>query len=334
MPETSTNPGVLVPDPKTVVLGLCARSWINWMFMGTLIVQIYHYQNNFSEDRRLIRALVYLVVVLDIAQTIIMSHFPWYIAVVNWDKPDSLLGPDWSGVLLVAFAGLVSGIVQLFYCWRIWVLSGNKWMRRLALIIAFFEFHISQEEILKYHPQFTFWLSGSFVADTLITGSMIYVVSTDDATVAVRPNPLQLRSARAQSPNSHMDGIMKRLINSSIQTGLLTMIGAGVDLALFVTITTANFHYVPAFVLGKLYSNSLLATLNARRGGSHMAVTDSALLSRESYSMRLQVSRVTERISDGEMLGGTTWTSGKVDLANNTTDVEQGTTDIKVSRAI
>lgn len=37
-----------------------------------------------------------------------------------------------------------------------------------------------------------------------------------------------------------------------------------IDVALFLAFPSANFHVAPALVLGKLYSNSLVATLNSR----------------------------------------------------------------------
>jgi len=42
-----------------------------------------------------------------------------------------------------------------------------------------------------------------------------------------------------------MGGVVNRLINNAIQTGSITVICAGIDLALFVGFTSNNYHYVP-----------------------------------------------------------------------------------------
>ncbi|KAF4618705.1 hypothetical protein D9613_009878 [Agrocybe pediades] len=315
MSLNATDPslGILLPDPKTMAIGITSipspirdtviGSWLNWMLMGTLIVQTYFYQTHFSNDRSLIRGLVYSVVALDVAQTVVGSHAVWRHTVAKWNEPSSLFEFTWSIAVLVTFAGFISVIVQLFYCWRIWILAANNlWMRGMALVIVLislsqaavgivssivFQLHASQEQLLKYHPQFTYTISGGFLADTLITGSMIYI----------------LRNARnSQGTFNHMGGTLDRLINNALQTGFVTMTCAAVDLALFVTVTTANYHYTPTFILGKLYSNSLLATLNARsRVGKNTAAEDSLYLP-NAGSMSLQVARAVESSTDEDTL--------------------------------
>ncbi|KAF9561010.1 hypothetical protein CPC08DRAFT_457920 [Agrocybe pediades] len=109
--------------------------------------------------------------------------------------------------------------------------------------------------------------------------------------------------------------MVNKLISNSIQTGLITAACAGVDLALFVSFTSRNYHYVPAYILGKLYTNSLLATLNSRRAVMQISSLGPSLTSgQESFGMRLQVTRVTERRTDSESVIGASWSAGKVDF--------------------
>ncbi|KAF8507612.1 hypothetical protein JB92DRAFT_2959207 [Gautieria morchelliformis] len=61
------------------------------------------------------------------------------------------------------------------------------------------------------------------------------------------------------------DALVTRLINISVQSGTLTAVCAGVDLILFLTFRANNLHDLAFFMLSKLYSNTLLANLNARR---------------------------------------------------------------------
>lgn len=56
---------------------------------------------------------------------------------------------------------------------------------------------------------------------------------------------------------------MTKLIVLTVQTGFITAAAAGVQLTLFL-LNPTNFSDIPAFILGKMYSNVLLATLNAR----------------------------------------------------------------------
>ncbi|KAK7035346.1 hypothetical protein VNI00_011877 [Paramarasmius palmivorus] len=110
----------------------------------------------------------------------------------------------------------------------------------------------TQQTLLRLHPAFSLWLAGSFVADVLITGSMFWILHT----------------AKAKSSFARSDALINRLISNTVQTGALTVVVATVDLALFVRFTDATYHFVPAYILGKLYTNSFMATLNARKSTS------------------------------------------------------------------
>ncbi|KAF4615926.1 hypothetical protein D9613_011349 [Agrocybe pediades] len=233
------------------------------MLMGTLVVQFYRYQCNFPKDKPAVKVLVYTVVTLDIIQTVVTSHLTWFFAIANWHDPTVLFRTTWSANMLPLFAGLISGIVQIFYAWRIFKLSKARWMTCLAGLISLIatsqataaivasimiQFNPTQERLLQLHPVFSYWLAGSFTVDILITAAMLQI----------------LFNARAISALSRTGNLVNTLISNAIQTGAITVVCAGVDLALFVAYTSSNFHFVPAYILGKLYSNSLLATLNTR----------------------------------------------------------------------
>nr|GAT51581.1 predicted protein [Mycena chlorophos] len=61
--------------------------------------------------------------------------------------------------------------------------------------------------------------------------------------------------------------LITKLIFHAIETGAVTTIAAGVELGLFLTHGENLMHEAPAFLLGKLYSNVVLATLNGRSSG-------------------------------------------------------------------
>ncbi|KAJ7247794.1 hypothetical protein C8J57DRAFT_1673612 [Mycena rebaudengoi] len=59
--------------------------------------------------------------------------------------------------------------------------------------------------------------------------------------------------------------MLTKLINRVIQSGAATVVCAAIDLGFFIGQPTTNTHFVPAYMLGKLYTNSLMLTLNLRR---------------------------------------------------------------------
>ncbi|KAI3612644.1 hypothetical protein WG66_014665 [Moniliophthora roreri] len=253
----------------------------------------YHYYTTFRGDKRFLRTLVYGLFFLDFAQTLMCTQFAWHYAVDIWNEPQELNGiiPWTAGVIPIVggFGGsllhvrnrldsndqLVSMCVQFFYAWRIWTLGKNTIMKGLACLICFVSFaqgmsavvagfigspNTTQQTLLRLHPAFSLWLAGSFVADVLITMSMFWI----------------LHNAKTNSSFARSEALINRLISNTIQTGALTVVVATVDLALFVRLTDATYHFVPAYILGKLYTNSFMAMLNARTSTSAGSVASSS----------------------------------------------------------
>ncbi|TDL16352.1 hypothetical protein BD410DRAFT_640746 [Rickenella mellea] len=65
-------------------------------------------------------------------------------------------------------------------------------------------------------------------------------------------------------PRSRMDNIVNGLMLYSICTGLVTSTVAVADLVLFFAMKTTSVPVGVSFLIGKLYSNSVLANLNFR----------------------------------------------------------------------
>ncbi|KAJ8081138.1 hypothetical protein PM082_017981 [Marasmius tenuissimus] len=60
------------------------------------------------------------------------------------------------------------------------------------------------------------------------------------------------------------DAILVKLTRLIVETGLLTTTVAVVDVILFSVFKHDNYHLVPARILSKLYSNSMMVLLNSR----------------------------------------------------------------------
>ncbi|KAJ7143682.1 hypothetical protein C8R44DRAFT_758653 [Mycena epipterygia] len=226
---------------------------LNWMLMGTLLSQMFTYYQKFARDRISIMILVYTVFCLDIAQTIMLTNHGWWFIITIWGKPEDFDLVPWSAAMIVFMCGLISGIVQLFYAWRIWVLARSKIMVAIAILIVLvslknifvnFSFLLRnpiQQTVLRLHPGFTVWLAGSLATDVLITSCMTYALYT----------------AKTKTAWAASETLLGRMIKITVQTGLATVVTACIDLFLFIHFTTNDFHLVP-------YSNSLLLSLNQR----------------------------------------------------------------------
>ncbi|KAK0201050.1 hypothetical protein DFS33DRAFT_1099023 [Desarmillaria ectypa] len=217
-------PGVNIP----LLTGplVLAYMW-GYGLYGVLLVQLYIYHITFRKDKIGFKIFVWSLFLLETVFTIFTTIAAWHTFGTGWGDPDALTKIDVSWEPLPALNGFIAAMVQSFYVYRIWTLTKNAW---LALVIE------------------AAWLSGSAVCDLLITASIV--------TILYRSKP--------KAVFSHTTNTVTRLIRYTVETGLLTSVVALCELILWLTNRQYNFHFIGFLILGKLYSNTLLATLNSR----------------------------------------------------------------------
>ncbi|KAF9018671.1 hypothetical protein BDZ89DRAFT_1209893, partial [Hymenopellis radicata] len=155
--------------------------------------------------------------------------------------------------------GLIECIVQLFYSYRVSVLSGSKVVGCAIASIAVSSFvaaildgvlqlkhglysHTARE--LSLAP--CVWLAGSALCDVIIAAMQTYYV------------PCQNGCAFKATRNR-----IARLVRLTIETGILTATAATLVLV-FLAVNEETYNTGPAFYLSKLYTNALLMIFNSR----------------------------------------------------------------------
>ncbi|KAJ7656509.1 hypothetical protein DFH06DRAFT_1199773 [Mycena polygramma] len=284
---------IIAIDPSTVIGPMFFGNMINWMLMGVLAMQTYNYWRKFPDDRVVIKAFVFTVFSLDAAQTALGTHLAWWWSVKTWGNPASFQTAPWSSTTIVFFCVFISGPVQMFYAYRIWALRKSIFTRVLTILIVVLATmqcvagltasclvlkNLTQENLLRLHPVFVCWLAGSLTTDILIAGTMTWLLYIS-------------------KPETNINGtidVINRLIINTVQTGAITVVAATIQMALFIRFIDANYYFSAGYILGKLYSNSFIATLNARKSRMPQVANFSSGQS-DSIPMRIQVSKRVER---------------------------------------
>ncbi|KAJ7173916.1 hypothetical protein C8R43DRAFT_1102489 [Mycena crocata] len=236
----------------------------NWALLGTLTLQVYKFHICFPHEKMAIKALVYSLFLLEVVQTGITSHFAYSILVTGWGDPGVFVKLPWSSLATPIFTGITSAVVQIFFARRIYILKGENiiyrvvaavivllaLMQSLAGIISDARFAVTTAvaELQNLMIGVKVWLIGAAICDVVITVTMIVILS----------------QFRQKTPWKRTDSIITRLIYNTVETGAITTIVAIADVCLFIVYPANNLHQTPAFMLGKLYSNVLLVTLNTR----------------------------------------------------------------------
>ncbi|KAJ7139242.1 hypothetical protein C8R44DRAFT_302150 [Mycena epipterygia] len=249
--------------------------FFNYALMGSLTVQVYHYYQSFPKDRTSTKAIVYLLFVLELAQTTIMSYFAYtifgsgYGNLVVFDK--SAL--EWFPVCVLG--SLIAGIVQGFYAHRLYIFSGSRIAGGIVALLALVQVGsgigqgiisklvTNRSNLTKNPICVTIWLASTALCDLVIAGSMTFYLQ--------RRRPMVL--------SHRLDDTLTRLVRYTIETGVITALVAIVQLVVQRAFPTNNFFETPSWTLGKLYSNSLLVLLNARSitlGGRNTSTSETS----------------------------------------------------------
>lgn len=296
-----------IPSGEDVVLltaPFFVASLLNCLFLGTLIVQVYIYSISYPLDIVGLKVIVYGLFVLDILQTIFGTHATWYYLISKWGNPTDLFKFPWSFTGVLITNSITSAAVQNYFSARIWKLKRTWLARSIAVLIMLVALMQSISNItaaaelalvdnndpnLTTSVKISFLIatSGSFVADTLIAGCQIAI----------------LWEAHSKSSFKHTETIISKLVFRTVETAAVTAIVSLVWLILYITKPNTFLAVPSVFMIGKLYSNVLLANLNARSRSPSSASMDSG-----TYPLNLiDVVHITTEVTTDQLESPNDW---------------------------
>ncbi|KAF9063595.1 hypothetical protein BDP27DRAFT_1426761 [Rhodocollybia butyracea] len=261
---------------------------LNWGFMGVLAAQVYFYTTNFPGDSKTIKSLVYGLAFIDVLQTCMMSAdaFHWFVfGFGNMDQLNDTFLNSWDVPFLDS---IISLVVQLFYCWRIYVLRNRSLLFPVIIgVVSLVQCGAGIATAVVAHRlgklslistevvEQTIWLVGSVVADILITIVLSWTL--------LRTRSNELRTS---------DSVLTRIVRLTVETNSLTSSVAVLSLIFFLAIPQHSTLVVPpTAMIGKLYTNCLIAVLNSRQrtrtSGSYNSGTGLATASNHRSTLRL-----------------------------------------------
>ncbi|KAJ7622275.1 hypothetical protein FB45DRAFT_123609 [Roridomyces roridus] len=240
-------------------IGLVVSSMLN----GVTLSQAWSYfgaQKQFK-DPIWLKTLVAVVVTLDFVHQVCTTNWLYIFCVTRYGDVDSLtlLPPSYLGMAYPT--GFVTFAVQSFYVWRVWQLHGN-----LILPAGIFICSCAQEAMQLYSMS----VVGKNPNSAQFTGSLENIVIAVNSTgagvdIMIALAMMYLLGFRGNQ-FKRTNHILTKLVTFAVTTGALTSICAILVLALAITKPDADYFLTFYLLLTRMYSNSLLATLNARKG--------------------------------------------------------------------
>ncbi|KAF8607047.1 hypothetical protein BDV93DRAFT_332876 [Ceratobasidium sp. AG-I] len=230
---------------------------INTFLCGALVMQCNFYFSNFSQDRLWLRALVLYMLVMNLANTGFDMALVWYYTITLFGNYEMVKRSMWLYTIEPVMTVMISTVTQIFYAWRIARLTGRLWVGGIIVASALAQFGAGVGGSIgftivtdfnlfpKFKTTVIVWLGLSAATDMTITFLLVWYLHTH----------------RTGFPTT--DSAIRRLVRLTIQSGLITTICAVADLVTFLCLED-NLHIFFQLLLCKMYSTTLMATLNAR----------------------------------------------------------------------
>ncbi|KAF8512562.1 hypothetical protein JB92DRAFT_2927554 [Gautieria morchelliformis] len=239
-------------------------TFFSTILYGLVFGQAFIYYQTYKRDSTWIRYFILYLVICETLATGFDIGMMYEPLVLRYATPHATTILP---IMLVAdpiMTVFISTPVQLFMGWRIKTLSGSRLLPAIICALALSSlvggisttvaasiFHEFAQEH-QYDGAVVTWLASSAAADICITGCLVWSLH------------------KRRTGYSATDDLLNKLIRLTLQTGAITAISATLDVVLFLAAPGTSLNFISDFSLSKLYTNSLLSTLNARAGWNNL----------------------------------------------------------------
>lgn len=260
-----------------LLLGL----FFNTYLYGLVTYQFIVYRNTKFNDPVWLKSVVGTLFILDTVHSAVAVYAGWELCVTNYDNPASLAYVSWTIPFTAVATSCAAIVTQFFLGHRVLMLTKNKILAGLIGLLSVLGFIFGVyagiysgilHEVAKFaplNPFVTCWLTFQTSADLIITFVLSFVLG------------------RSKTGFRRTDTIINRLIRGAVQTGLFVSIFALGDLFSFLLHRNTNLYAMFAYPLGRIYTNTLLDTLNSRIAIKNMN-TGTVEVSSEGNTFRMQ----------------------------------------------
>ncbi|KAJ7489152.1 hypothetical protein FB451DRAFT_1390327 [Mycena latifolia] len=237
------NPAAIAHGP--MLIGVT----INVLLMGVIVMQMYIYFVTYRHrDQRWLKSLVAFVFFANFLNTA-FAVADLYLALINhFGDFQYLTISTWLFATDPVIVGTVASSVQMFFAWRVHVLTGKWYLGILTGLLALGQLICAMLMAWKCR-EYPAWADFANFTDLIIAWMTTTILV--DVTITV---------------------ILVWYLHCP--TGMITSVWALIDLLLFLTLPDAS-HLIFQIPMVKMYTNSLMSSLNSRtKAKVHPDTTD------------------------------------------------------------
>ncbi|KAK7052378.1 hypothetical protein R3P38DRAFT_3386800 [Favolaschia claudopus] len=236
---------------STGLFGICAAQFTNYFISARR-----------HSDSPTIHALVLWEFFLSIFCAIVSVYFVWLYLVENYFNPAFLASAPWPLTAVPMLSGLSACPVQIFMAYRVLRLSNSRFLFVLLLSltianggIAFatsvLAFGLTFDEGSRLTPVADSWLAITVTNDLAVTLLLIFYLH------------------RSRTGFNKTDTVIARLIRSALESAAFATFFSIMVLVMFTVFPRTGFHLMFSQPMGRIYTSTLLSTLNGREALRH-----------------------------------------------------------------
>ncbi|PBK95770.1 hypothetical protein ARMGADRAFT_1010693 [Armillaria gallica] len=239
----------------SLLIGLIVSSVI----YGITCAQIVRYYQRYRSDSTRLKLAVGIVWLSETASQVMMIYALYYYLIRNRTNILALVDINWSLVVPFGTNGLAALIIQVIFARQVYIMSSkNMYITGFIYLMSIAQFVLAVVVMTKgLHSAYAIYDRFKVLAppafaitaanDILIALSLSYFLHTHKSGIA------------------RTNGIVNRLIILTINNGALSSILAFAALICLLTAPETMVSIAMNFLLGKAYTNTLLASLNWRQ---------------------------------------------------------------------
>ncbi|KAI0089006.1 hypothetical protein BDY19DRAFT_162006 [Irpex rosettiformis] len=259
------------------------------MLYGVFCAQVYFYWTTYK-DHPVTKSLVVILIVLETVHVAFCIHAVYDYLVIDHADPSAFTKVIWSvGASILTEVKyyhsshsncsyycsqyLISGMVQGWYIYRIWRLYPNGivaaflsvlWVARMGVAFRYdsYLFQYSEWKAIESDKHYWIVLNAAFAMNVIVDLAITFVLS------------IHLYLKRSWAIKQSTKNIVATLINLAVGAGVLNLIAS---ISLFATSNLSKNSITYGGIMeleAKLYANSILVMLNARRGIAEKAAAN------------------------------------------------------------
>ncbi|KAI3603794.1 hypothetical protein WG66_006693 [Moniliophthora roreri] len=234
---------------------------------GVMCLQTWYYFRNYN-DRLLLRGIVLAILALETIHITLAIHAIYHYLILNFGNPFALVEEVCILKATIPATVLITTIVHLFYAARIYQLSHQRdwWTPTIVCILKAIEFAVT---INAARVRFYIAIAENERVMTMAIAGFASAVAND--IVCAVALSYYLHTSRSGIKST--DTLINKLIAYAIHNGALTSL-TSISIVVLIAPKPKNLVYFSMFeVIGNLYANSLLSTLNSRKSHANSRVS-------------------------------------------------------------